>query len=65
MDDVVCGKEDHVDSKVRGQRDMTARLNGKAELLPLRAQSSHLSPGVLGLQATTPSLRSRFQKDSD
>lgn len=64
---MACGKEDHVDSKVRGQRDMTARLNGKAELLPLRAQSSHLSPGVLGLQAcaTTPSLRSRFEKDSD
>lgn len=44
MDGVARGKEDHVDSKVRGHRNMTARLNGKAELLPLRAQSSHLSP---------------------
>lgn len=44
MGNMACGKEDHVDSKVRGQRTVKARLNGKAELLPLKAQASHISP---------------------
>lgn len=44
MGSMACRKEDHVSSKVRGQRNVKARLNGKAELRPLKAQASHISP---------------------
>lgn len=33
-----------MDGKVRGQRNVEARLSGKAERLPLKAQACHISP---------------------